>query len=266
MGKKKSKTVTRGTTTETVGPNAAYQPYIDRTAATFQPAYEQSRGVMERYLPQVDRAAGYFGDVMGGKYLKEGNPYLEGVIGSTNRDISDSVNSQFMDRFGSGYHTKTLANAIAENENRLRYGDYATERGYQDNAARAIPGVAATATALPLIPAQGYADMTSGLLGRYLTSNGTSNSTSTTRQSGGLLGSILQTAALIGANSSDVRLKTDIREIGATHKGLPLYSYRYGGEGQFHIGPMAHEVAEAQPHALGPDIHGFQTVYYGELR
>ena len=104
--------------------------------------------------------------------------------------------------------------------------------------------------------------MTSGLLGRYLTSNGQS----TTRQSGGLLGQVLQTAAMIGANSSDVRLKTDIHEIGATHGGLPLYSYRYGGEGQFHIGPLAHEVEAVQPDALGPDIHGFKTVYYGELR
>jgi hypothetical protein len=189
LSKKKTKTTTK----ETVGPNPAYAGFINDAASTFRPAYDQSREVLGRYLPQVDRAASYFGDVMGGQYL-DGNPHLQGVIDSSNRDIADSVNSQFMDRFGSGYHTKTLTNGLAENENRLRYQDYASERGYQDAAARAIPGVAATATALPLIPAQGYADATSGLLGRYMTSNGTS----TTRQSGGLLGSILQTAGLIG--------------------------------------------------------------------
>jgi hypothetical protein len=260
LSKKKVKT----TSHETVGPSAFAQPFINDAAGVQRGAYDQSRGVLDRYMPQVDRAAGYFGDVLGGQYL-DGNPHLQGVIDSSNRDIADNVNSQFMDRFGSGYHTKTLANGLAENENRLRYQDYASERGYQDNAARAIPGVAATASSLPLALAGGYGDNISGLLGRYLTSDGTS----TTKKSGGLLGSILQTAAGIGSQglmASDVRLKTDIREVGATHAGLPLYSFRYQGEGPFYIGPMAHEVAETQPGALGPDIHGFKTVYYGELR
>lgn len=257
MSKKKSKT------TETVGPSAYAQPYIDQAAGTFRPAYEASQSTLGQFLPRVEQSADYYGDVLSGNYLREGNPYLEGVIGDTNRSIADNVNSQFMDRFGSGYHAKTLADSIAENENRLRYGNYATERGYQNEAAGRLPQVATIGTALPLVPAQGYADMTGGLLGRYLTSTGTQ------RQSGGLLGSILQTAAAIGSNAamaSDVRLKTDIREVGATHEGLPLYSFRYGGEGPFYIGPMAHEVEKAQPGAMGPDIHGFKTVYYGELR
>lgn len=254
------KTTTKST--ETVGPSAYAKPWIDRAASTFQPAYEQSRSVMQRYLPQIDRSAGYYGDVLDGKFM-DGNPYLDKVLEASNRGIADSVNSQFMDRFGSGYHTKTLADSIAENENRVRYGDYATERGYMNEAAGRLPQVATIATALPMVPAQGYADMTSGLMGRYLTSNGTQEQ----KQSGGLLGSILQTAATLGpAIFSDVRLKTDIEHIGATNAGLPLYRWRYDGDDTLHIGPMAQDVEVMQPDALGPDIHGFKTVYYGGIR
>jgi hypothetical protein len=250
---------TTTTSKETVGPSAYAQPYIDAAGRTLGPAYEQSRSVMERYLPQVDSAAGYFGDVMGGKYLS-GNPHLQGVIDSSNADITDSVNQAFMPRFGSGYHAKTLTRALGENEGRLRYGDYASERGYQDQAARAIPGVAATATALPMIPAQGYADATSGLLGRYMTSNGTQ----TQKQSGGLLSTILGSGLAL---ASDIRLKTDIRKVGQTDGGLPVYTFRYGGEGPVHMGVMAQDVAMFQPEALGPEMEGgFKTVYYGEVR
>lgn len=259
MGKKKTTTTSK----ETVGPSAYAQPYIDQAAGTFRPAYEQSQNMLSEFLPRVRQSADYYGNVLDGDYM-DGNPHLQGVIDSSNRDISDNVNSQFMDRFGSGYHTKTLANSLAENEQRLRYGDYATERGYQNEAAARLPGVATTATALPMLPAQGYADMTSGLLGRYMTSNGTS----TQKQSGGLLGSILQTAGALGPAiiASDVRLKTDIAHIGQSNAGLPLYRWRYIGEDALHIGPMAQDVEVHQPDALGPDIHGFKTVNYAELR
>lgn len=261
MSKKKSKT----TSTETVGPSAYSQPYIDQAASTFRPAYEQSQGMLSEFMPRVRQSADYYGNVLSGDYLG-GNPHLQGVIDSSNRDISDNVNSQFMDRFGSGYHTKTLANSLAENENRLRYGDYATERGYQNEAAARLPGVATTATALPMLPAQGYADMTGNLLGRYMTSNGTQRTT----QSGGVLGTIgqaLQVAAQVAPFvPSDVRLKTDIARVGVTDAGLPLYSFRYKGGDTFHIGPMAQDVERTQPGAMGPDIHGFKTVHYGKVR
>lgn len=185
MGKQKTKTTSK----ETVGPSAYAQPYIDQAAGTFRPAYEQSQNMLSEFLPRVRQSADYYGNVLDGDYM-DGNPYLQGVIDRSNRDISDGVNSQFMDRFGSGYYTKTLANALAENEQRLRYGDYATERGYQNEAAARLPGVATTATALPMLPAQGYADMTSGLLGRYMTSNGSGTQTQS-GGFGGILGSVL---------------------------------------------------------------------------
>lgn len=182
MGKKKVKSKS----TETIAPSAYAQPHIDSAAATLKPAYEESLATSKQFQPGLLAASNFYGDTLAGKYL-DGNPHLQGVIDSSNRDITDSVNSNFNSRFGSGYHTNALVRGLGENEGRLRYGDYAQERAYQNDAGRNMAGIATTATALPMLPAQGYADGISGLLGRYLTSNGTQ----TTKKSGGLLGSVL---------------------------------------------------------------------------
>ena len=182
MGKKKVKSKS----SETIAPSAYAQPYIDSAAQTLKPAYEESLATSKQFQPGLLAASNFYGDTLGGKFL-DGNPHLQGVIDSSNRDITDAVNSNFMGRFGSGYHTNALVRGLGENENRLRYGDYAQERQYQNDAGRNMAGIATTATALPMLPAQGYADGIAGLLGKYLTSNGPQ----TTKKSGGLLGSVL---------------------------------------------------------------------------
>lgn len=260
MGKKKTKTKS----TETIAPSAYAQPYIDSAAQTLKPAYEESLATSRQFQPGLLAASNFYGDTLAGKYL-DGNPHLQGVIDSSNRDITDAVNSNFMGRFGSGYHTNALVRGLGENENRLRYGDYAQERAYQNDAGRNIAGIATTATALPMLPAQGYADGIAGLLGRYLTSTGQSKTT----QSSGLLGSLAkaaQIAATVGS-MSDRRLKTDVVKLGEESDGLGVYRYRYITDqpGARRVGVMADEVSRLRPWALGAEVNGFQSVHYGEL-
>lgn len=176
--------------TETIAPSSFAQPFVTDAAQTLKPAYDESSAVAREYQPHLSGAADYYGDVMGGDYLGEGNPYLDDIVQSSNADITDSVNSQFMPRFGSGYHAKTLARTLGENESKLRFGNYAMERGYQNDAGRNLAGIATTATALPMIPSQGYTQGAGGLLGRYVTGTGQSE----TKQSGGLLGDLLGAA------------------------------------------------------------------------
>jgi hypothetical protein len=102
-----------------------------------------------------------------------------------------------------------------------------------------------------------YAGSLGGLLGNY--------QQSTQKSSGSAIDTIGKIAS-IAALFSDVRLKEDIRRVGVTEGGLPVYTYRYKGEPQTHMGVMAQEVAEMQPGALGPVVHGFGTVNYAEVR
>lgn len=80
----------------------------------------------------------------------------------------------------------------------------------------------------------------------------------------GLGGSLLGAAGNaggFGALFSDARLKEDIRRVGQTDGGVPLYSYRYVWGGPVQIGVMAHDVPEAAT------LHesGYLMVDYGKV-
>lgn len=82
---------------------------------------------------------------------------------------------------------------------------------------------------------------------------------------GGLFGGLGQLATGIGGLFSDARLKEDIRRIGQTDDGLPIYSFRYKGQPITHIGFMAQEVAQVRPEAVSEDpATGFLMVDYAK--
>ena len=206
------------------------------------------------------KTSGYFGNVLGGKYLDQGNPYLDQIVHDSNSDITDSVNGAFNSRFGSGYHAKTLARELGSNEARLRGGEYDRERGYQNDAPGGLLNLAMGRVQLPGIPASTYARNNGGLFGQY------NKTTSTTPWGPALLQGASNAAGAFFA--SDRRLKMDIRQIGQEADGLGVYEYRYvtdDSDAPLRTGVMADEVATIRPWALGPDRNGFATVNYGVL-
>lgn len=64
---------------------------------------------------------------------------------------------------------------------------------------------------------------------------------------------------------SDERLKEDIRRVGETDDGLPIYTYRYKGDDRTQMGVLAHEAMAFRPEAVGLDESGYLTVNYGAL-
>ena len=62
---------------------------------------------------------------------------------------------------------------------------------------------------------------------------------------------------------SDRRLKHDIKKIGKTDDGLPIYKFKYKGDPskQIHVGFMAQDVEKVHPEAVG-ESHGYKTVDY----
>ncbi len=241
-------------------PTKYAEPYITAAGQAQGPAFEEASAVGRQMQPGLMDASQFYRDTIGGKYLGEGNPHLQGVIDSTNRDITDSVNSNFMPRFGSAYHTNALVDRLAENEGRLRYGDYAQERGYQNDAAGNIGNLAGQATLLPQLAAGNYAQNIGGLFGNY----------NKTTQKKGLLGSLLEAGSNAAAAyaASDRRLKVDIAKLGTEPDGLGVYEYRYvtdAPDAPLRTGVMADEVAALRPWALGPERGGFATVAYGRL-
>lgn len=112
-----------------------------------------------------------------------------------------------------------------------------------------------------------YMQLMSGIGGQFGTSTGTQKS------GGGLLGSLggimtgagmLAKAGGIGAIFSDERLKENIKRVGQTDDGLPIYTYTYKGGQTVHMGVMAQDVAKAKPEAVSR-IGDFLAVDYGAL-
>jgi hypothetical protein len=191
MGLSSSKTTT--------GPSKAAMPYLKDASGAVQGAYQNSIGntaditntlksAFDNYStssPTLTAANGYAQDVLGGKYLDAGNPYLQGMIDSTNESVADQVNALFSSagQTGSSRQIGELGKQLSTSENNLRYQDYASERDRMGQSAalsatlsaaeseryQTLAGLGATANGLPLANALGYAGALGGLWGNSTT-------------------------------------------------------------------------------------------------
>lgn len=199
MGLSKSKS----TSTQTTAPSPFASPYVTNAANTLQPGYEAASANNASLMPRVNSALDYTGRVMNGDFL-DGNPHLQGVIDASNRDITTGVNSQFegAGRYGSGDYAGVLAKQIADNENKVRYADYAQERQYQNSAPGQLMGEVGVSAALPQAASSTYSEAIRNLLGQYNTTNGTTTSSPAIGQSIlGALAGAAQAAALAPSSS-----------------------------------------------------------------
>lgn len=103
------------------------------------------------------------------------------------------------------------------------------------------------------------------------TTNATTNSSGTSKTSGGLLQSLLGAGAQIGSAAlmaSERRVKRDIELLDREPDGLGIYRFNYVWDGPNETrrhGVMADEVEALRPWALGPVMNGIQTVDYSKL-
>ena len=68
-----------------------------------------------------------------------------------------------------------------------------------------------------------------------------------------------------GIGESDIRLKTDIRRVGTSKLGLPLYQFRYKDLPEVYEGVMAQDVAIMHPGAIVMRPYGYMAVDYAKL-
>ena len=287
MGKSKSKTVNE--------PLAFVKPYVVKGMEQASQVFdEQQPGLNKFSAMQMDTygrlapgaeqgiagAQSLVNDTIGGKFL-DGNPWLDAIAGQARENATNDVAGRYSSagRYGSAYGQGAMAKAIADSENQLRYQNYATERGYQNDAVGQAQqlmggsqGLLNNAAELPWI---GVGALNGNIRNA---SGGYGTSTTTQKQGmGGILGGIAGAGLsgwASGGFASDVRLKTNIEKVGEYPDGLGIYDFDYLPiEGQIAAfmpegrqrGVMAHEVAELRPHALGPVVDGYATVNYGAL-
>lgn len=201
-------------TKSTSGPSKWAKPMVQQGVNAVTDSYQQNKprldglmGQLDGFLPQIGQntmnnqnlaaANDYNMGVLGGDYL-DGNPYLEAMIGRTSNDVQNRVNGAIgtRGRTGGDAHSQIMTRELADSQNALRYQNYATERGFQNQAVGQAAGLnnaynqnVATLLAayqgaadLPWSNTNNYARGLAGLLG---------NATTTT-QSPGLGASLMQ--------------------------------------------------------------------------
>jgi hypothetical protein len=140
----------RGTTSR-VFDQSGYDAALRNYQAGLQPQSDPVQDAISGYrnmandFPHLEQNTyGHLNDIVSGKYLGQGNPYLENMIQQTNAGVN--ANFSGAGRYGSGAHSGYLADA----GNKLRYEDYGAERGRMMQAAAMAP----TAAQLRYLPAQ----------------------------------------------------------------------------------------------------------------
>lgn len=207
-------------------------------------------------------------------------------------------------RTGSGLHGRAIGEGLGSAIGNLTYQNYGAERNNMIGAMNAAPTLAqadyADPQALAAVGAAREAQSQQGInediarydygqtqpweaLARYMQGvsgnyGGTTTGVTTQylpQQStlGNVLGGLMSGVGILGGTGafgatgwlSDERTKKDIKRVGETDDGLPIYTYRYKFGGPPMMGVMAQDVAEVKPEALGPMAGPFLTVNYEAL-
>jgi hypothetical protein len=287
VGKKSSKTKTTNEPPKWAVPHLqGAMGTISNTVNANQGNLDQMAGQLRGFLPGLgekafganpglDAANQYAMDSIGGKYLDQQNPYLQGMIDQTSGDVSNRVNSMFAKAGASmgSPHAQVLSKELANSQNSLRYGNYAQERQMQQGAAGMMPGLNASqyAGVMPYLAAtQGAAGLpyagiqNLGQIGGLLGGAGTQTGTQPGGWGTGLLGAAASALPFI---LCEPEAKTKIKLLRRDPDGLGWYEFAYKREPETMLeGPMADEVEAIRPWALGPRLaNGWRTVNYAKL-
>ena len=238
---------------------------------------------------------------LSGGYLRpDMNPYMQSVVESTKAHVLPGIDARFMSagRAGSGLHGRAVGEGLGSALGGLYNQMYQSERDRMTQAMGQAPGLAqadytdmqmmgnvgAQREAIAQKPIseaiarfdydqsaqqnalENYMRMVSGNFGQQTT--GTTQQFLPKQDSASqYIGSALQAAAIVAPffMMSDERVKTDIKRVGETDDGLPVYTYRYVWGGPPQMGVMAQDVAEDNPGAVYVTPSGFLALDYSRL-
>jgi len=246
--------------------------------------------------PLMNQGSTELGKTLSGQYLNPNtNPGFQSVLDTTKANTLPGIDSRFMGagRSGSGLHGRAVGEGLGSAIGNLTYGNYNDERNrmssalgmapqyaqadYTDAAMLGQVGAAREAQAqqgineamqrhdfnanLPQSKLANYMQMIQGNYGGSNTSTGTQYMPGTNPWMQAL-GLGLQGASAAGMIFSDERLKEDIKPVGETFDGLPIYTYKYKGGGTPMMGVMAQDVEKVKPEAVAIHPSGFRMVDY----
>jgi len=167
------------------------------------------------------------------------NQQQAGLTGATNlANIGNSVQSSGLAGANAQIGAGTLQQQTQQAQDTANYGQYAQAQAYPYQQQQWLAGIEGQ-----IAPGLGSTSSTTGpppnQYAQYL--------------GAGVAGA--------GLALSDRRAKDDIHKIGNLNDGTPIYRYRYKGQQEWHIGPIAQEVERNHPeHVHQGGVGGFKYV------
>lgn len=129
--------------------SGAPEYFPGQTIAGIDPAQTAALNATEQRAmqgnPLLPQAQGLAADTMGGAFLGAGNPYFSAMADQIGDQVTRKYAQAFSGddaSFGSPAHRAALATGLSNAIAPLAYQNYATERGYQNQAALAAPQLA----------------------------------------------------------------------------------------------------------------------------
>ncbi|HBO9747891.1 tail fiber domain-containing protein [Pseudomonas aeruginosa] len=220
----------------TVNPKAALQQKFNFTGQDLEntPGYQFA---LDQGMRAVQNSSAARGLGLSGAQLKGATQFATGLADQTYGDQYNRALSTYNTNY------QTAANNVNNLMQLLNIG--------QSSAAQTgVAGLNAANTAGGYLT-QGANAIASGKIGA-------ANAYGNALQSG--IGTGLGLYALL----SDRRMKVDIKRVGQTDSGLPIYTYRYKGQPTVHMGVMAQELQAVKPEAV-VERDGILFVNYAEV-
>lgn len=262
-----------------------------------QQGLEQMGEMAQAGSPIYGQARDIYSKTLGGDYLS-GNPYLESQIDRASGDVVRNYNmvakpqmEAAMVRSGSfgnaglqqmqGEQQRRLMDTLGNISSGMRFQNYGMERQNQVNAMNNAAGFdaaryndadrlfgagtvqqqqALNQQQYPMQQMRQFANILNPMMGTFAGQQNKSFSADP--------GSVAKGAATVGGFLgllSDRRAKEDIKKVGKTDGGLPVYTYKYKGLPGTHMGVMAQEARKQNPDAVR-NVGGLLAVDYSGVK
>lgn len=231
-----------------------------------------------------------------GNFFQQGmsqgtNPYLDQMVGKAQRNTINNYNnvirpgidamSARSGSFGNSGVAQTaqmqqdqLGSQLGDIATSMYGGQYNNDQAFRQQSANSFMNYGNLQQANAQQPydfayqqfqeAQNQPYKNLGAMGAPFGQNMGGSQSTTSSQRNDPMQSLLGTALLAGSFFSDRRLKEDIKKVGETNDGLPIYTYKYKGDNATQMGVMAQEVQKKNPEAV-TNIAGLLAVDYSKV-
>lgn len=241
-------------------PWAPVQPYLTYGFGQAQDLYKQGTP----QTPTLNAAQGLAQNTIAGNYLTpDSNPYLkastEDALGLARSSFAGQYGGQAGGNLGNSGYQEALARTLGNVATNAYSNAYQQERGNQQAAMSAAPGLDMTKAQMPWMGLQNYMGALSGGLGNF--GQSTNQQPYYQNNTANTLGALAGGAGIYKM-FSDRRLKSNIVKIGEDPRGFGIYEFDIFGQRQ--KGVMADEIEKIIPKAVS-EVSGYKVVDYGYL-